>query len=76
VLEGAAGEVKVMSGRFGPYVTDGETNATLPRGKDPTTISAEDAAELLAKKRAAGPSTRFVRKKSTARRAPGKKAKK
>jgi DNA topoisomerase-1 len=76
VLEGAAGEVKVMSGRFGPYVTDGETNATLPKGKDPATITADDAAELLAKKRAAGPSTRFVRKKSPTRRTPAKRSKK
>ncbi|MCC7230984.1 MAG: type I DNA topoisomerase [Fimbriimonadaceae bacterium] len=71
-LEGAVGEVKVLSGRFGPYVTDGETNATLPRGKDPTSISAEEANELLIKKRAAGPSTRKFAKK---RKAPAKKAK-
>lgn len=71
-LEGAVGEVKVLSGRFGPYVTDGETNATLPRGKDPTSITAEEANELLIKKRATGPSTRkFVKK----RKAPAKKAK-
>ena len=71
-LEGAVGEVKVLSGRFGPYVTDGETNATLPRGKDPTSITAEEANELLIMKRAAGPSTRkFVKK----RKAPAKKAK-
>lgn len=63
-LEGAAGPVRVMSGRFGPYVTDGETNATLPRGKDPATITVDEVQELLAKKRAAGPSTRkFVKKK-------------
>ena len=73
ILDGSAGEVKVMSGRFGPYVTDGETNATLPKGKDPAAISAEDAIELLAKKRAAGPSTRFVRKKSSAKKAPPKR---
>lgn len=64
-LDGAAGPVRVMSGRFGPYVTDGEVNATLPRGTDPATLSADDALELLAKKRAAGPSVkrgRFKRK--------------
>ena len=48
-LPGAAGPVKVMSGRFGPYVTDGETNATLPKGSDPANLSVEQATELLAK---------------------------
>lgn len=55
-LEGAAGPVRVLSGRFGPYVTDGETNATLPKSKDPATLTAEEAKELLDNKRAAGPS--------------------
>ncbi len=54
-IEGAAGAVRVLSGRFGPYVTDGEVNATLPKSVDPTTISAEVAKELLDRKRAAGP---------------------
>ncbi|HVL39760.1 MAG TPA: topoisomerase C-terminal repeat-containing protein, partial [Fimbriimonadaceae bacterium] len=57
-LPGSAGPVRVLSGRFGPYVTDGEVNATLPRGTDPATISADDALDLLKKKREAGPSTR------------------
>ena len=48
----------VKSGRFGPYVTDGETNATLRSGDNPETITAERAAELLADKRARGPATR------------------
>ncbi|HTQ09330.1 MAG TPA: type I DNA topoisomerase [Fimbriimonadaceae bacterium] len=63
-LEGAAGPVKILAGRFGPYVTDGETNATLPKGKDPASITAEEAQDLLARKRAAGPSKRFVRRKT------------
>jgi DNA topoisomerase-1 len=74
--EGAAGEVKVLSGRFGPYVTDGETNATLPRGTDPAAIKIGEALELLAKKREAGPSTRkFVKKKAPAKKTAAKKAK-
>ncbi len=76
-LEGSAGPVKVLSGRFGPYVTDGETNATLPKGTDPATLSEEQATELLAKKRAAGPSTRKpFKKKPVAKKAaaPAKKA--
>jgi DNA topoisomerase-1 len=54
-LEGAAGPVKVLAGRFGPYVTDGTTNATLPKNLDPADITPEKAVELLQAKAAAGP---------------------
>jgi len=47
--------VKVMEGRFGPYVTDGITNATLPKGTDPTSLTAEQALALLAERAAKGP---------------------
>ncbi|HET7172959.1 MAG TPA: type I DNA topoisomerase [Nocardioidaceae bacterium] len=47
--------VVVRDGRFGPYVTDGEYNATLRRGDDVESITLERAAELLAEKRAKGP---------------------
>jgi DNA topoisomerase-1 len=47
--------VVVRSGRFGPYVTDGTTNASLRKGDEPETITIERAAELLADRRAAGP---------------------
>jgi DNA topoisomerase-1 len=57
-LPGAAGSVKVMPGRFGPYVTDGTTNATLPKNVDPSKLTPEQAVELLQKKAAAGPSPR------------------
>jgi DNA topoisomerase-1 len=46
-------EITVKSGRFGPYVTDGETNASLRKGDDVDEISLERAAELLAERRAA-----------------------
>ncbi len=59
--------VVVKDGRFGPYVTDGETNATLRRDDDPETITAERGYELLAEKRAKGPA------KKTAKKAPAKK---
>ena len=48
----------VRDGRFGPYVTDGTTNASLRRGDEVESITLERAAELLAERRAAGPSTR------------------
>jgi DNA topoisomerase-1 len=65
----------VKDGRFGPYVTDGETNATLRKGDEPETITAERAAELLAEKRAKGPTTRKrAAKKSTAKKSTTKKA--
>jgi DNA topoisomerase-1 len=45
----------VKDGRFGPYVTDGETNASLRRGDDVEGLSLERALELLAERRAKGP---------------------
>jgi DNA topoisomerase I len=45
----------VKDGRFGPYVTDGETNATLPRGSSVEQLTLDRAAELMADKRAKGP---------------------
>ncbi|MEM9593352.1 MAG: type I DNA topoisomerase [Acidobacteriota bacterium] len=52
-LEGAAGPVQVLDGRYGPYVTDGKTNASLPKGSDPKEVTAELAAELLEARRKA-----------------------
>ncbi len=48
----------VKDGRFGPYVTDGETNATLRKGDEVATLTAQRAAELLADRRGAAPSPR------------------
>ncbi len=48
----------VKDGRFGPYVTDGETNASLRKGDEVASISVQRAAELLADRRAAAPATR------------------
>ncbi|QIM15263.1 type I DNA topoisomerase [Leucobacter insecticola] len=62
--------VKVRDGRFGPYVTDGETNATIPRGDSVEDITFERATELLAIKRAKGPAKK---KKAPARKAAAKK---
>ncbi|MGH3861724.1 type I DNA topoisomerase [Actinokineospora sp.] len=61
----------IKDGRFGPYVTDGETNGSLRKADSVETLTDERAAELLAEKRAKGP----VTKKAPARRkAPAKKA--
>ena len=69
-------KVVVKDGRFGPYVTDGETNATLRRGDEPETLTAERAYELIAEKRAKGPTTRKKSAKKTAKKATKKTAKK
>jgi DNA topoisomerase-1 len=68
----------IKDGRFGPYVTDGETNASLRKGDDVLTITDERASELLADRRARGPVKRTAKKaaakKTTVRKAPAKKA--
>jgi DNA topoisomerase-1 len=69
-------QVLVKDGRFGPYVTDGETNATLRRTDVPETITIERATELLAEKRAQGPAPKKRAAKKTAKRAAKKTAKK
>ncbi|WP_024441729.1 type I DNA topoisomerase [Mycobacterium sp. UM_WGJ] len=62
----------IKDGRFGPYVTDGETNASLRKGDEVATITDERAAELLADRRARGPAKKAAKK--TARKAPAKKS--
>ena len=62
----------IKDGRFGPYVTDGETNASLRKGDDVLSITDERAAELLADRRARGPVKKTARK--AAKRAPAKKS--
>lgn len=61
----------IKDGRFGPYVTDGEFNASLRRGQTPEALTIEEASEMLAEKRAKGPAPR---KKAAAKKAPAKKA--
>ncbi|MFC9838945.1 type I DNA topoisomerase [Rhodococcus sp. NPDC127530] len=60
----------IKDGRFGPYVTDGETNASLRKGDEVESITDARASELLADRRARGP----VKKKAAAKKAPAKKA--
>jgi DNA topoisomerase-1 len=72
--------VVVKDGRFGPYVTDGEFNATLRKGDDVETVTLQRAAELLADKRASGPAPKkrsakkTTAKKTTAKKTAAKKA--
>jgi DNA topoisomerase-1 len=56
-------EIVLKEGRFGPYVTDGETNASLRKGDDPGTVTLDRAVELLAERRAKGPAKRSSRRR-------------
>ncbi len=62
--------LKVMDGRYGPYVTDGKVNATLPKGSDPMTLTLEEATKLIDEKIAKGPAKKKPRAK---KKAPAKK---
>lgn len=64
----------IKDGRFGPYVTDGETNASLRKGDDVMSLTDERAAELLADRRARGPVKKKATKKAAKKKAPAKKA--
>jgi DNA topoisomerase-1 len=56
-------EVKVMAGRYGPYVTDGTIHATLPKTADPKAVTLDEAVALIDAKAAKGPSKRPARRK-------------
>jgi DNA topoisomerase-1 len=64
-IEGAAGPVRILGGWYGPYVTDGKTNASLPKGTNPEALGPDEALALLVARRDAPPSAkrRVVRKK-------------
>jgi DNA topoisomerase I len=66
--------VVIKDGRFGPYVTDGEVNATLRRDDEVDTVTLDRAADLLAEKRAKGPSPRRRTAKKATKRTSSKKA--
>jgi DNA topoisomerase-1 len=67
-VSGAA--IVVKEGRYGPYVTDGETNASLPKGETPEGVTLDRAADLLAERRARGPAKKAT--KRTARKGAAK----
>ncbi|MFL5942429.1 MAG: type I DNA topoisomerase [Gaiellaceae bacterium] len=56
-------EIVLKEGRFGPYVTDGETNASLRKGDDPEAVTLDRAVELLAERRAKGPAKGSTRRR-------------
>ncbi len=66
----SGGEIKVMPGRYGPYVTDGTTNATIPRDVKPEDVTDAQAIQLIDARAAKGP----AKKKGTRKKAPAKKA--
>ena len=74
--------IVAKSGRFGDYITDGETNVTIPRGDTVESLTPERAVELLADKRAKGPAKKPARgaakkpaaKKPAAKKAPAKRS--
>jgi DNA topoisomerase-1 len=55
-------DVKVMEGRYGPYVSDGLTHATLPKGADPKTVTLEEGIRLIDERAAKGPAKKGGRK--------------
>ena len=69
--------ITVRSGKFGPYVTDGVVNASLPKGRDPKTLTLQDALDLIAgreeKLRSEGKDPRAP-KPASAKRAPARRA--
>ena len=66
------GTIQVMSGRYGPYVKFGKVNATLPKDKDPQSLTVEEAVALIAEREAKGGGP--AKKKAPAKKAAAKKA--
>ena len=78
----SGGEMKVMPGRYGPYVTDGTTNATIPKDMKPEDLTEAQAIELIDARAAKGPAKKKRKapakkkaapKKAAAKKAPAKK---
>jgi DNA topoisomerase-1 len=62
--------VRVLDGRYGPYVTDGQLNATVPRGVDPASVDLEQAVELLSERAARGPAKKPAKRTAKRKKPP------
>jgi len=71
---GAAGAVQVLEGRYGPYVSDGETHASLPKGKDPASVTLEEAQDLIETRRSTAKPGKGKSKKAAGSKAAKPKA--
>ncbi len=69
------GKITVRDGRYGPYVNYGKINATLPKGKDPTAVTVEEALALIAEKATKGGKTAKGGRKTAAKKKPAAKKK-
>ena len=66
--------VKVMNGKYGPYITDGDINANVPKGTDPQNVTLAEAVELLRIRAETGGGGKKKKKKAAAAKAPAAKA--
>ncbi|HEV3451499.1 MAG TPA: topoisomerase C-terminal repeat-containing protein, partial [Acidimicrobiia bacterium] len=62
--------VRVLDGRYGPYVTDGQLNATVPRGVDPASVDLQQAVELLSERAARGPAKKPAKRTAKRKKPP------